>query len=231
MKKATLTRGERFKDARTVHNQHGNQAMEQVYKATGVSASLIKDLEADSERDCGYLKIAKLAKHYGVSIDYLLGLVENPTPDQSVQAVCQFTGLSEYSAELLHADNSSTGFTTRLVDAVLRATGICETEMENLLTESASALVASFVDAAFQDIKCEVKNKIAIIKKNEKGEYFITAEDAADWYLEKATAKAKSNIDEAIRKMRDHCAVALVTPQRSDDTLVEFITVDKSEIE
>lgn len=91
-----LTRGERFKDARTVHNQNGNQSMDEVYTATGVAASMIKDLEDDDKnRSVGYEKIAALAKHYGVSSDYLLGLSPNPTTNKDIDAVCKFTGLTE----------------------------------------------------------------------------------------------------------------------------------------
>ena len=76
---STLTRGERFKDARLVYNRNGKQSMDEVYTATGVSASMIKDLEDDEkERSVGYDKIAILAKHYGVSADYLLSLTNDP---------------------------------------------------------------------------------------------------------------------------------------------------------
>lgn len=89
---ATLTRGERFKDARTTHNQHGKQTMKAVETATGVSASLIKDLEDDnSTRSVGYDKVAVLAKHYGVCSDWLLGLY--PYPRREVCAVDEL-GLS-----------------------------------------------------------------------------------------------------------------------------------------
>lgn len=98
----TLTRGERFKDARTVHNQHGSQSMDDVYKATGVSASMIKDLEDDEkERSVGYDKIATLAKYYGVSADYLLGLSQYTTVDKDLEFVCKYTGLNERSVKYL----------------------------------------------------------------------------------------------------------------------------------
>lgn len=78
---STLTRGERFKDARLEHNRNGKQTMDEVYTATGVSASMIKDLEDDGkERSVGYDKIAILAEHYGVSADYLLSLTNDPKP-------------------------------------------------------------------------------------------------------------------------------------------------------
>lgn len=73
-----LTRGERFKDARTVYNQHGNQTMSTVQSSTGVSASLIADLENDDkDRKANYIDVATLAKHYGVTTDWLCGLSED----------------------------------------------------------------------------------------------------------------------------------------------------------
>lgn len=75
-----LSRGERFKDARIVHNKNGKQSMDEVYSATHVAASMIKDLEDDDKvRSVGYDKVATLAQHYGVSADYLLGLTDDPS--------------------------------------------------------------------------------------------------------------------------------------------------------
>ena len=45
-----LTRGERFKDARIVHNQHGKQTMDEVAAAPGIKKSLIQALEKDENR-------------------------------------------------------------------------------------------------------------------------------------------------------------------------------------
>lgn len=82
---ARLTRGERFKDARIVHNRNGKQTMDEVATATGVSKSLIQSLEDDSvNRSVGYDKVAKLAAHYRVTTDFLLGLSDNPFPMPSV---------------------------------------------------------------------------------------------------------------------------------------------------
>ena len=79
-----LTRWERFKDARTVHNQHGNETMTEVYAATGIRESKIQALEdEDQERSVGYKSVARLAKHYHVSADYLLGLTDDPHPQRT----------------------------------------------------------------------------------------------------------------------------------------------------
>ena len=106
-----LTRGERFKDARTVHNKNGSQSMGEVAKATGVYASTITDLENDDTvRSVGYDKIATLARHYGVSADYLLGLSPNPTTDKDVDAICNYTGLSDTAIENLNAFRANSDF-------------------------------------------------------------------------------------------------------------------------
>ena len=79
-----LTRGERFKDARIVHNQHGKQTLDEVEAATGIKKSLIQALEDDDNtRDVGYAKVAKLATHYRVTTDFLLGFTNDPYPERS----------------------------------------------------------------------------------------------------------------------------------------------------
>lgn len=103
------TEENRFKLARTIHNKNGNQSTDKVYKATGISKSNIEDLESNvlAPRNTGYLTIAKLASYYGVSIDYLAGLTNYPTPETNVRAICEHTGLTEQSINLLHHLNKS----------------------------------------------------------------------------------------------------------------------------
>lgn len=93
----------RFKKARTIHNQHGAQSTREVEKATGITKSLIEDIEstAGKPRNVGYLTVKKLAQYYGVSSDYLLGLSKTPSIEENIQAVCETTGLSENAVELL----------------------------------------------------------------------------------------------------------------------------------
>lgn len=110
---ATLTRGERFKDARKEFNQHGNQTMGDVQKATGVSASLIADLENDEkDRRANYIDIATLAKHYGVTTDWLCGLSDDHhiSPCASSEL-----GLSEKSIYFLQALNGATTYFDEMI--------------------------------------------------------------------------------------------------------------------
>ena len=116
---APPSRGERFKDARTMYNKNGKQSMDDVYKDTGIAASMIKDLEDDdSNRSVGYDKIATLSKHYGVSSDYLLGLTPNPTTNKDLDAVCKYTGLSAGAIDnLIKTDSFVVEFVSFLLES------------------------------------------------------------------------------------------------------------------
>ncbi len=46
--------------------------------------------------------VYKLAKHYNVSSDYLLGLREEDSPDPTIAKICAYTGLSETAVNNLH---------------------------------------------------------------------------------------------------------------------------------
>lgn len=115
-RKPRLTTGERFKDARTVHNQHGKETTGSVEEATGVSKSTISEIENDN-RDPGARIVSALARHYGVSSDYLLGLSDVVTPDITAQGVIAYTGLSEENVITLHnAAQHSVGVTVSTAD-------------------------------------------------------------------------------------------------------------------
>ena len=94
----------RFKLARTKYNRNGKQSVKTVSENTNITRSLIDDLESNvsKKRSVGYLTVAKLARYYGVTSDFLLGLVDFPTIDVDGQAACKYTGLSAEAVEMLH---------------------------------------------------------------------------------------------------------------------------------
>ncbi len=67
-----LTIQERLKDLRV----EKHLTLEQLSDATGISKSALGKYEADDFKDISPFSIATLAKFYGVSTDYLLGLTE-----------------------------------------------------------------------------------------------------------------------------------------------------------
>lgn len=97
----SLTVHERFKDARTVHNKNGKQTMDAVASATGLQKSMIHSLELDDTRGSSFRDVSKLAKHYGVSMDWLCGLTEVRTINETQRGICEKTQLSEQAVETL----------------------------------------------------------------------------------------------------------------------------------
>lgn len=66
----------------------------------GVKRETVKFWESGERHiKCG--DIAKLAKHFNVSADYLLGLSDIASPDTDIRSVCDFTGLSEGAVEAI----------------------------------------------------------------------------------------------------------------------------------
>lgn len=68
-----LTIQERLKDLRCERKL----TLEQLAEKVGVSKSALGNYESDSYKDMSPFAIARLARFYGVSTDYLLGLTEN----------------------------------------------------------------------------------------------------------------------------------------------------------
>ena len=71
-----LTFQERLKDLRTERGM----TLSDLEKATGISRSALGKYESDEYKEVSHASIVTLAKYYGVTSDYLLGLSENKNP-------------------------------------------------------------------------------------------------------------------------------------------------------
>lgn len=79
-----LTIPERLKDLRTERSL----TLEQLSEATGISRAALGKYEADDFKDISPFSIAALAKFYGVSADYLMGLTETKNhPNTELEAL------------------------------------------------------------------------------------------------------------------------------------------------
>lgn len=78
-----------------------NVTQDKLAKALGVSRPTVAGwLNGDATPNIMVLK--KLAQHFGVSADYLLGLSDTEKPDVTLRAAMEYTGLSEAAVERLH---------------------------------------------------------------------------------------------------------------------------------
>lgn len=61
--------------------------------------------------------LIKIADFFGISVDYLLGITSTPNRDTTMQAVCDFTGLSEKAISILNkADRDELDFISFLIE-------------------------------------------------------------------------------------------------------------------
>ncbi len=119
MSKIVLTRGERFKDARTVHNKNGKQTIPEVAKITSISESMISDLENDEKnRGVRFEAVAALARHYGVTADFLLGLEESPFRGLDISSAIKYTGLSTSAVKRLHQLKNKTAYISSINEII-----------------------------------------------------------------------------------------------------------------
>lgn len=85
-----------------------------VAKATGVPQSALSGyINQNRAPDCA--AIIALAKHFSVSTDYLLGLSKVQTPSTDLQAVVDYTGLSEDNAATLNTHKIAASFDPPLI--------------------------------------------------------------------------------------------------------------------
>lgn len=110
-------------------------------------------------------KIVAIAKAYNVSADWLLGLSEVRSPDMDVQAVCQFTGLSEFAIRVLKIGETAPRAINNLANPItMQAT---QTEWRAISTPlwKFSAALARLEHAAIPAL-------LEVIKNDPDGQYF-----------------------------------------------------------
>lgn len=89
--------GERLRACR--QGMQANQT--KIAELLGVQRQIISYYESGARKP-NLEDIQKLADLYGVTVDYLLGRTDVATPNIEIQAICDYTGLSEQAVEALN---------------------------------------------------------------------------------------------------------------------------------
>lgn len=131
----TLTIQEKLKDLRTSRGLN----LEQLAEQTGISRSALGQYETDEYKDISHTSIVALAKFYGVSTDYLLGMTENKSHSNADLADLH---LSDDMIELLKSGSINTrllcemathkDFVKLLADIEIYVDGIAAMQIQNL---------------------------------------------------------------------------------------------------
>lgn len=98
-----LSIGERLGD---LISQRGIN-IQKLSEDTGVPKATISEIINNKDKNFGYRTMIKIAQYLNVSSDYLFGLSDVPTNDKDLKFVCEYTGLSEKAAKVLHATKSN----------------------------------------------------------------------------------------------------------------------------
>ena len=141
-----LTIQERLKDLRCERKL----TLEQLSEKVGVSKSALGNYESDNYKDMSPFAIARLARFYGVSTDYLLGLTENKGPEGGDIAELH---LSDDALETLRTGK----FNHRLLSEMITHNGFPRlmTDMEIVVDRIAEMRVQSMnvvLEAARQEV-------------------------------------------------------------------------------
>ena len=146
-----LTIQERLKDLRVERGL----TLEQLAEQTGLSKSALGKYEADDFKDISPFSIVKLAKFYGVSTDYLLGMTETKNhPDTELDAL----HLSDDAIEVLKAGK----FNHRLLSEML-----CHKDFQRMMLD-AEIYVDRIADMRINDMNAmlEAVRKMALMKQD-----------------------------------------------------------------
>ena len=151
-----LTIQERLKDLRVERGL----TLEQLAEQTGLSKSALGKYEADDFKDISPFSIVTLAKFYGVSTDYLLGMTETKNhPDTELDAL----HLSDDAIEVLKAGK----FNHRLLSEML-----CHKDFQRMMLD-AEIYVDRIADMRINDMNAmlEAVRKMALMNQDGQEEF------------------------------------------------------------
>lgn len=181
----SITMGKRFFLARTEYNQFGSQTIGEVASITGVSKSLISDIETDKGRKFNFIDAANLARHYGVSLDWLVGLTNIRSANMEIKHISSLTGLSEDNIKHLWGDSAATESFKFVLDSL--ATAVFHSP--NAVNDFISAILAldtpphSHPENSLWNFNSEYRELgIVALLPREAARYFLSrfAEDIAE---------------------------------------------------
>ena len=90
-----------FAERITALREERGKKRQEVADDLGISRASLEYYEKD-KRKPDITVLASIAKYYGVSADYLLGLSPTPTTDKDLQFICEYLGLTEKACGLIH---------------------------------------------------------------------------------------------------------------------------------
>lgn len=199
---AKLTIQERLKDLRVVDR---GLSLEQLAEQTGLSKSALGKYESEDFKDISPFAIATLAKFYGVSTDYLLGLTEQKNhPDTTLAEL----HLSDEAIDVFR----NTNFNKRLLSEML-----CHSDFQRMMLD-AEIFVDRIADMRINDMNAVLEAvRQILLTKQETGDnlYLRTLELAQIQEEEYFSHVVAEDLNRILRDIRETHRVDQTTADQS----------------
>ena len=202
---AKLTIQERLKDLRVVDQ---GLSLEQLAEQTGLSKSALGKYESEDFKDISPFAIVTLAKFYGVSTDYLLGLTEQKNhPDTALSEL--HLNLSDDAIEVLKNGK----FNKRLLSEML-----CHPDFQRMMLD-AEIFVDQIADMRINDMNAVLETvRQMLLAKHTTGQddlYLRTLELAQVQEEEYFGHVVAEDLERILRDIRDAHKVDRTTADQS----------------
>ena len=199
---AKLTIQERLKDLRVVDR---SLSLEQLAEQTGLSKSALGKYESEDFKDISPFAIVTLAKFYGVSTDYLLGLTEQKNhPDTTLAEL----HLSDEAIDVFR----NTNFNKRLLSEML-----CHSDFQRMMLD-AEIFVDRIADMRINDMNAVLEAvRQILLTKQETGDnlYLRTLELAQVQEEEYFSHVVAEDLNRILRDIRETHRVDQTTADQS----------------
>ncbi len=153
------------------------------------------------------VSLVKLANHYNVTTDYLLGLASEKTADWDVERVCEFTGLSENTVSFLHNQhlgNRERSYIRFFVESILDAEEISSIIMMITLSANAASIADKDSLAKRDVLHAELDNLYKQAEGKNDGLYSIDAKSASAYFRQSAIDTMGKKCGEIVDKLIRH---------------------------
>lgn len=148
-------------------------------------------------------QLAEIARHFHVSADYLLGLSAEDVPDQHIQSVCKFTGLSASTVEFLHCcpDRLARSFYRVFIDKIIQNGLSYDFLVVESIRRAAEARSIWCRETEGADVKRKIKNTVNSLSDDGDCNYLISASEAEEFFKMRAIKELTGIVENALRLM------------------------------
>lgn len=219
-------------------NEKKPKRHEEIANEIGVDKSSISKYINDNG-EAGINSLVKIARYFDVSTDYLLGLTDVRSNDKSIKAICDFTGLKEYSIKCLKEmkDSNLTNIINEFIDFLIEnANEEILNSMDDVREISSAKSIMS--DELFHTVK-DMAGDISV------GEMFSRMErDSQTFLMVNEVFELESKIDDLetiidglkfkiskfFNKLIDDFALSNTTKEKDFDSIAAFDSIYNKDI-